>query len=326
MKKEFNNSIIFLRFIAIFVVVLGHSIIIYDYNWGLYATARHSYIFYFIKQIINIIQMPLWFSISGYLFYYTMSKKDLSKFKLFTDKLKRLMLPFLIIGIFYMLPIRMFAKYQNFLSNTIFYNIVHNIILGFDCGHLWYLPTLFFIFIMFSFYKPNCSFKTDFFLLVMLFLISGFNSYFKYTYLINISSFAIIFFIGLLINKYKLKTNIGINYIIPLVLSLIVFSNINISNNIIYSFLYKSIQILFIVIIFRMDFSKFGKVKMINSISNKSYGIYLLHSPLIYISFCYYPNISPIIMLFINFIFFGGLCYFGSLILEKSRLKFIVGK
>ena len=71
-KKNFN--ITFLRFVAILVVMFGHSIIIYDPNWGYFTSTIKVDSLVYIKHIINIIQMPLYFCISGFVFYYTISK------------------------------------------------------------------------------------------------------------------------------------------------------------------------------------------------------------------------------------------------------------
>ena len=66
--------------------------------------------------------------------------------------------------------------------------------------------------------------------------------------------------------------------------------------------------------------------RVIDTISNNSYGIYLFHSPLIYITAIYTPNINPWLMLFINFLAFGFVAYVITYLLDNSRLRFIVGK
>lgn len=50
-----------LRAIAILLVVLGHSIIIYDPNWGVITSDTECLPFFYLKQMINLIQMPLFF-------------------------------------------------------------------------------------------------------------------------------------------------------------------------------------------------------------------------------------------------------------------------
>lgn len=52
-----------LRAIAILLVVLGHSIIIYDPNWGLISSEVECMPFMYLKKMINLVQMPLFFFI-----------------------------------------------------------------------------------------------------------------------------------------------------------------------------------------------------------------------------------------------------------------------
>ena len=92
--KNKNNNIVVLRFIAIILVTFGHAIVIYDPAWGFLHSNYSSSLLVYIKHIINIIQMPLFFSISGYLFYNTINKQ--SRLKMIIKKFKRLMIPFFI--------------------------------------------------------------------------------------------------------------------------------------------------------------------------------------------------------------------------------------
>ena len=64
-----NSNITTLRAFAIIIVVLGHSIILYDPSWTWYVPGQECPFFEELKKIINVVQMPLFFSLSGYLFY-----------------------------------------------------------------------------------------------------------------------------------------------------------------------------------------------------------------------------------------------------------------
>ena len=65
--------------------------------------------------------------------------------------------------------------------------------------------------------------------------------------------------------------------------------------------------------------------RLMKSLSDNSYGIYLFHSPLIYITYTYFTNSSPWLVLFLNFLVMGGLAWLLTIVISKSRLKFIVG-
>lgn len=61
MGKERDYRISNIRALAIMIVVLGHSIIIYDTNWGYYTAKYQSEMLQSLKHIINYFQMPLFF-------------------------------------------------------------------------------------------------------------------------------------------------------------------------------------------------------------------------------------------------------------------------
>ena len=134
-----------IRAIAIISVVFGHSIILYSSQWGLYETNRTSIVFDYVKGFINIYQMPLFFSLSGYLFAMTWKKKGFSAYII--NKLKRLIVPFFIIGMLWMIPIKMAVHYPYY-ENMSYLGAIYAMINGSDSGHLWYLPTLFVIFVI----------------------------------------------------------------------------------------------------------------------------------------------------------------------------------
>lgn len=74
-KKNQEHWIENIRAIAIIMVVFGHSIILYSSEWDLYSTIHEVIALDYIKRFINLIQMPLFFSLSGYCFRYTIKKE-----------------------------------------------------------------------------------------------------------------------------------------------------------------------------------------------------------------------------------------------------------
>ena len=68
-----------------------------------------------MKWTIDILQMPLFFSLSGYLFVIT-HQKHYGLLRLLKNKARRLLVPYLGIGILWLLPIRMavgFPRYSD---------------------------------------------------------------------------------------------------------------------------------------------------------------------------------------------------------------------
>ena len=57
-----------IRALAILLVVSVHSIILYSADWGLYETTRQAPFLAWLEKLMVIPPMPLFFSLSGYLF------------------------------------------------------------------------------------------------------------------------------------------------------------------------------------------------------------------------------------------------------------------
>ena len=94
-----------LKALAIIIVVFGHSIIIYSSSWGFYKSLNKFPLLDNIKSFINIFQMPLFFSISGFLFAISYRKYNFTK--LIFNKIKRLIVPFFSTALLWMIPIKM---------------------------------------------------------------------------------------------------------------------------------------------------------------------------------------------------------------------------
>ena len=65
---------------------------------------------------------------------------------------------------------------------------------------------------------------------------------------------------------------------------------------------------------------------ILSRISRNSMGMYLFHSPLVYLAYCYLPNINPFLMLLINFLGFGTISYFVTGFIRRVNLGFIIGE
>lgn len=153
MNSKFDARLNNIRALAILVVMLGHSIIIYSPAWGIYSTSNSCDFFSQLKSLINILQMPAFFSLSGFLFKSTLDKRDAAY--IIKNKILRLIVPYFFIGLFYMLPIKLIAQYPQWQGKALWKIILFDILLGFDNGHLWYLYSLFIIFCLSLFLKKS---------------------------------------------------------------------------------------------------------------------------------------------------------------------------
>lgn len=349
-KTVYLNNIALLRTFAILIVVLGHSMIVYQYSWGIYTPFVKSSFFNSIKTYIDTFQMPLFIFISGYMYYYC--KKECGKYNIFSlftfDKVKRLLIPYICVAFIYVLPIRMMTDYSGYRGYNMLEIIYKYIITGVDVGHLWYLLAIFEIFIVFYLFESTIN-KIG--LPASFIIIAGANiiSY-KFTDIFQISSsihYFMFFYLGYIIRKYEntfVKGFKGRNNAVLIVgtfilQSLFLILSIKISNiNLIHTLLKNSIYLMCCISVTIFYFLVLSSIsakykglnnnKVLKYLDKESFSIYLFHSPIIYIVLKYISdkNISPFLVVPSMFIII--LC--GSLgisyVIKKTRiLKFIIG-
>lgn len=321
---ERNTKIINLRVIAILIVVLGHSIILYDpdwTSWSRYICNYHSPFLIGLKKIINSFQMELFFSISGFCLYYSFNR--LPKFINFgLAKFKRLIVPFIIIGLFWMIPLRLLASYAPYEEHNLS-DIIKSFLLCNDCGHLWFLPVLFYIFIIFYVLIKSskyCLVYIPIVAIILFYLYPYIPNYFR---IADALKYLLSFTLGFYINKLNLsmllhKVNKYILFITLFALTSILYlfnNHINVS---------ILISILIVLTIYILTPIK--TIPLIKYFDKNSFGIYLFHSPLLYLGMKYLYQLPP--YLFVPIQFFGSLslCLIILYIIRKLHCGFIIGE
>lgn len=231
--------------------------------------------------------MPLFICVSGAIFSFCINnKKKYSDFRLFIiKKWKRLMVPYFLIGIFYVMPVMCTLKITNL--NPINY-IKENIILSKDARHLWFLWTLFFIFIIFRMFYHRYEKSNRLFIGVLLFFISFFSDKLPNIFQLQGISYYLFFFcIGYEFdrNKKKIDEFLGNRKWIVILgwifISFVVLYTYNRALNLITAVigmlcLYQCIRITKKYII---------QIKIYKWIERDSFGIYLFHPMIIYVLF-----------------------------------------
>ena len=135
---------------AIVLVILGHAGCIYAGIWPPELINNDSEIIGYITRYIYSIHMPLYVFISGYIYNFNRVKlnKYLETKEFIVNKFKNLIIPYLITGITFMIPIQiMFNVYMD--NESFLYRIVYDLLLSKKPGHLWYLIMLFNVFVIF---------------------------------------------------------------------------------------------------------------------------------------------------------------------------------
>ena len=349
-EKGYLNNISLLRTFAILVVVLGHSMVVYQYNWGIYTPLVKSSFFNSLKIYIDTFQMPLFIFISGYMFYYCRKEcgkyKKLGKFSF--DKIKRLLIPYFCVAIMYVLPIRIMTDYKGYHGYNAFKIIYKYILTGLDVGHLWYLLAIFEIFIVFYLFESiinKIGVPASFIIIACANIISyKFPNVFQISISIHYFMF---FYLGYIVRNYeknfvglfkgkKNRAKIVMLFVLQL-LFLIVSSKIS-NNNIVGTLFKNSIFLIcnisgtlfyFLVLsLISYKYKSLNSNKTLKFLDKESFAIYLFHSPLIYIMLMYIANknISPFLVvpsMFIIMLF----CSLGiSYVIKKTKvLKFIIG-
>ena len=331
MKK--NQKIINLRALAIILVVFGHSIILYSSEWDTFTTERTCIILDYIKKVINIIQMPLFFSISGYLFYYSYTKRNL--IELIIEKFKRLIIPFLLVALLWFIPVRMLLNYSGYQGLNYIEIFVDKVLLGHDMGHLWFLPTLFYMFIIMKIILEilkKAENKVQYYALSFIIFLEGILIYKitkewslkYYPYFDSVAIHFIYFYLGFAINKYKIEEKLNSKKI-----GKILLLTFNIAGIIIYLISPSDalkvamgvISVISLYITMKEEASKATEI-----LSENSFGVYLLHSPLKYITYTYYNNAEPFFVVTTNFVFWGAIALLMTIGIRKTKFKFILGE
>lgn len=330
MKRKKNHSIEYLRVLAILSVVVGHSCIIYDYSWTTYVADYDSYFFRTLKSIINLYQMPLFFAISGFLFYNTVQHTSL--LLLIKKKFVRLIIPFLFVSVFWLVPIRYIANYPPY-NNNIWEG--YRSLLSFDVGHLWFLPTLFLIFIIsfciirlnifeYSFSNKKKLLISFLFIAILIIIVylNGFSSIAIINYVV---SWLPSFFIGYLIafNNYYFESiqNQKTFSVISLFILIILFK---ISSIVLHYNLNHLISICIIILLFLCSPNK--RIKFIECVDKNSLGIYLFHSPVIYILYDNLSFLHPFILVPLNFITSIAISLLLIFLIRKFNMRKLIGE
>ncbi|HEM3620063.1 TPA: acyltransferase [Streptococcus suis] len=354
MKKKLD-LIILIRVFAILSVVLGHSTIAYSGIWDSFDMKNHSKFLVLLHYYIDLYQMPLFISVSGYLFYYLRIEKskylDFGKF--IVDKAKRLLIPFVIVGLFFMIPVRSIGTYSAY-QNRSYFSLVKDLFLNINSGNLWFLPVLFFIFIIMwiissVYIKQDTKERTvsDIVLFLVLIFVSILSSKLPSILFISLTAnYLFFFFLGFIIRKYQaiLLDNTK-NLTMLLILSFILqFSNLifkvllPIDGTLLHlifigvSILGSIFSVLFFYCIFTFverAFINLTDKKIVKSIDSDSFGIYLFHASIIFPILSYYQNInvSPYYVSIILFVVSLLVSWLLTIILSKFKYtKYIVGK
>lgn len=139
-RKKYFENIVILRIIFILLLVWTHAFAPWHGSWKIIdSQVLAPDYFEWAGMIAYYIFMPGFLFISGYLwrYSYVKSKQTLSISNYLYKKFKRLIIPCIILGAVY------YCLFND--VSAPFITIVYSIVSG--CGHLWFLPMLFWCFV-----------------------------------------------------------------------------------------------------------------------------------------------------------------------------------
>ena len=354
-KIKMNNEKIilqeldYLKIIGVLLVVIGHCTSIYTGGW-VFTSPVNSPIYGLIASYVYTFHVPMLVFVSGAIYYYCrINKEKYSSIKsLIINKFKRLILPFLFVGIIYSIPI----KYIIGMTEGNIFSNIKSFILGSNTGHLWYLLMLFDIFIIFYLYEKfilnrKYSIVLNLILFSILYISSGF---FTNIFQINRAiQYSIFFYLGyeffrskdkLILTLEKLKSKsilIMTPVLITISLVLILVSKMKLSNIMLskfFSLINVVIAIICITICYLIVYLINNRMKniiikekidkLINIIGKYSFSIYLLHEPIIFIILYFIANkyISPNILVMVCLSISVSLSMLISVIYMKIKYSF----
>lgn len=322
-----------IRALAIFLVVLGHSIILYSSGWNLYETTVSVPFLEGLKGIIDFVQMPLFFSLSGYLFVFTHGKKQ-GFFHLLKNKTLRLLVPYVGIGICFLLPLRLAVGFPSYQGIGIG-EFARKLLTASDVGHLWFLPALFLIFLLSEVLLtaaqklPGVRKYPEFFLCAVggALYLEGYRIGFGYPPLLSAYSYLIWFALGYFLNVHqgvirKVYRNPGVKWALPVLNALLL--GYCLSADSVRVLISLGVKALFIVNAYGAMPEK--SCSLAEKIDRNSFGVYLFHSPLIYITYANIPDAHPAIVVFINLVVFGAGAYGLTELIRRTKLKLLIGE
>lgn len=322
-----------IRALAIFLVVLGHSIILYSAGWDLYETTQNAPFLNRLKQLIDIPQMPLFFSLSGYLFSFTHSKKR-GIVALLTSKSLRLLVPYVGIGVCFLLPVRMAVGFSSY-ADMGAVDFALKLLTSNDVGHLWFLPALFCVFVLSEILLsiaekiPGVRKYPEFFLCAVsaALYLEGYRIGFGYPPLLSAFNYLIWFALGYFLNAHQnLLRKV---YRLPGVKWALLALNAGLLTYCLYA---NSVGVLLslgakaLCIVNAYGAMPEKSCSLVEKIDRNSFGIYLFHSPLIYITYANIPNAHPAIVVFINLVICGAIAYGLTALIRRTKLKVLIGE
>lgn len=308
----------FLRVYVLFLVIIGHSTYICfetkygGINYQLY-DAQLPYISVLLNHIIEMIyyfHMPLFMAISGALSHSSLNKDFNTLIK---NKFLRLVVPYVFVSLFYAIPIKLLSGYfSGFTPIEILKSVIVGQLFLQGNSHLWFILTLFFIFLIIHFLINRINKIIVFIGLLILYFCSGHCEILLIKYIMEN---LIWFYVGYLFYYVREDYNyfVNDNKLISIIIPCVFFMLFKKYNFYLQYTLFESVHAFKLCVAFLGIMSSYNIVLLISKkidlrnskvfcmILEHSYGIYLYSDPLNYIILYAFSMIFGNIIYYSNF-------------------------
>lgn len=290
-----------LKTVGCVLVVLGHVMIMYTAS-GAIDVNRESVFLGKIAEYVYVFHMPMFVMISGCVYGHCIEQgKYQNKIKFVWSKTKRLLIPYLVFGVFYVAPV---IKLLHLTERSFLGYVKEAVFLSHNPRHLWYLLALYLLFVLNILLRPwmekgKQGILMLFFISVVLLVVRKHLP--TYLQLQNASMYQIFFCLGIVVNRYYKKIEEFLSkttYLGPVCMATV--TGIWYFNpNIVTSHIYKCIGIMMMMYLAWYLLSKKPDIRRKSwyvIIQKNSFGIYLFHPMIIYILFYLFRgcSINPI--------------------------------
>ncbi|MDO4782333.1 MAG: acyltransferase [Capnocytophaga felis] len=139
MDKYLSNKIKNIQFISIILVVLQHSFLMKEEDYFLDSFKINNFIQYFFSLGVTKVSVPLFFIISGYLFFFNSDNSYIAKCK---KRIKTLLIPYVFFSIFWCLLIyivKFFLKNETMIFDDVLKNLFGSNPIAYQ---LWFMRDL----------------------------------------------------------------------------------------------------------------------------------------------------------------------------------------
>lgn len=327
MEKIRTDIYSVLKVCAVVLVVLAHTTRMYTASGAIHM--GENAILTAITTFIYRFHMPLFIFLSGTIYQICITNGKYKSIKaFFCNKLKRLMIPYFAFGILYVAPV---VVYTGVTTYSYPRYVMEGIILSHDSRHLWFLWTLFVIFIItralksiFDRFRFALPCLTILAIVVSAIHDGHFPAWFSIVY---VAQYYCYFLMGCLFeSNTKLKNMLNQYWYIAIPYFIVlIFAR---KNGGIYDIVFAVLGIIMSYCIGTKSIEHISKFRLYAQLQDTSMGIYLFHPMIIYICFYHIKNIpvNPYVSCVTVFVFALALSYILTKIIKKLHLSVFIGE